>query len=69
MIPQEVYAVLFFFGAMITFSLFCWWLCYYVDSEKDYIRKACRRKEQEYYNWERKQTKHYKKRKDLGKML
>ena len=66
MIPQELYAVGFFFGGGIGFSLLCWWICHYVDSEKHYVARKCRRKEEEYY---RSESKHYKRRKDLGKML
>ena len=66
MIPQELYAVGFFFGGCISFLLLCWWICHYVDSEKNFISRKCRRKEEEYYRSERK---HYKRRKDLGKLL
>jgi len=66
MIPQEVYGVFMFIGGSVGFSLFCWWLCYYADREKHYVGRLCRRKEESYYRSERK---HYKRRKDLGKML
>ena len=69
MIPQDVYGVFFFFGGCIVFSLMCWWLCHYVDSEKNYVARRCRRKVQEYYRQEQRLKRHYKKRKDLGKML
>jgi len=66
MMPQEVYGVFMFIGGSVGFSLFCWWLCHYVDREKHYVSRLCRRKEESYYRSERK---HYKRRKDLGKLL
>tara|TARA_A100001015_G_scaffold278855_1_gene339441 strand:+ start:800 stop:997 length:198 start_codon:yes stop_codon:yes gene_type:complete len=63
---EEIFGVLFFLGGGIGFALACWGLCYYVDREKSFVSRKCRRKEEEYYRSERK---HYKRRKDLGKML
>ena len=69
MIPQEVYGVFMFIGGSVGFSLFCWWLCYYVDREKHYVSRLGRRKEESYYRQEQRLKKHYKARKNLGKML
>ena len=64
--PQEIFAVLFLLVGVSGFGLACWGLCYYVDREKSFVSRKCRRKEEEYYRSERK---HYKRRKDLSKML
>ncbi len=69
MIPQEVYGVMFFIVATIIFSLSCWWLCLWVDNEKDFVARKCRQKSRQYARQERAYKRHLKSRKDLGKLL
>ncbi len=64
--PQEIFGVLFFLGGVIGFALACWGLCYYVDREKSFVSRKCRKKEIQY---SREEEKYYRDRKNLGKMV
>ena len=64
--PQEIFGVLFFLGGVIGFALACWGLCYYVDREKSFVARRCRKKEIQY---SREEEKYYRDRKNLGKMV
>ncbi len=66
LMPQEIFGVLFFLGGVIGFALACWGLCYYVDREKSFVARRCRKKEIQY---SREEEKYYRDRKNLGKMV
>ena len=38
----------------ITFPIACAWFCWWVDKEKNYVSRLCRRKEYHYHKSERK---------------
>ena len=41
----------------ITFPIIIAWFCWWVDREKNYINRLCRRKEYQYYKSERRRRK------------
>ena len=39
----------------IGFPLACWLLCWWADYENDEVARRCRRKNREYFEWEKRQ--------------
>lgn len=45
---------------LVVFPLLCWLFCLWVDYEADDVRRRCRRKNREYFEWEQRQKRRRK---------
>ena len=51
---DEILGLTFIGLIFITFPIACVWFCWWVDKEKNYVSRLCRRKEYHYHKSERK---------------